>query len=480
MTPQSFPSGRRVLPRGAAVAWMAGEPAPIVPPAVAGRAVTLAVGLAGSDPRTAEEIVGWAAKSGRSVLRLAGGPAGAEPALTAEVAMDFRDEALRLELPRSALEPGRGAVVVLRLAALKLDLFADGVRVDEEWPLGLLPAPEGALRIGGGAEWIALWDRGLSDAEILDLAGGAAGLADRERRILGPMRPVGQHWRPRGFNVNVGDCMPFFHDGRFHLFYLHNRRRHQSRWGLGGHEWAHLSTTDLVHWEDHPTAVPLTDESEGSMCTGSVFFHAGTYYAFYAVRTVDRSASPICASTSRDGIHFIKHPPLTFLTAPYRPEDGRDPVVFRDPATGLFHMLLTTGLADPALGERGGCLAELVSRDLLTWEQRPPFIVPGLPGQPECPDAFEWHGWHYLLFSNQGLTVYRMSRHPVGPWQKPAADVIGGPDLMVMKTAAFTGDRRIGAAFTREEGYGGNLVLREIIQNPDGTLSSKWPAELPP
>jgi beta-fructofuranosidase len=468
------------FPGGAAVAWRAGDPAPAAPPGISGKALTAVVALRLPPPAQAAEIVCWTGKGARIVVRLALGLTDSQPALIVEFATDARDEPLRLSMPLAALGEGGIAVIALRFSGLRLELFADGVLVDEEWPMGSLPAPEGRLRIGTAVDRLALWNRALTDDELIGLAGGAEGLAARELRILGPPIPVGQFWRPRGFNTNVGDCMPFFHDGRFHLFYLFNRRNHMSRWGLGGHEWAHMSTADLIHWVHHPTAVPLTHEAEGSMCTGSLFFHDRTYYAFYAVRTVDRSASPLCASTSADCINFTKHPPLAVLTAPYKPEDGRDPVVFRDSATGSFHMLVTTALADPSLADLGGCLAHLVSRDLRTWEQRGPFIVPGLPGQPECPDTFEWRGWHYLLFSNLGVTRYRMSRSPLGPWERPTPDGFGGPDVMVMKTAAFTGDRRIGAAFTREAGYGGKLVFREILQHADGTLGSGWPVELPP
>jgi beta-fructofuranosidase len=45
----------------------------------------------------------------------------------------------------------------------------------------------------------------------------------------------------------AGDCMPFYHDGTFHLFYLQDENHHQGNGGLGGHQWAHASTTDLVH-----------------------------------------------------------------------------------------------------------------------------------------------------------------------------------------------------------------------------------------
>jgi hypothetical protein len=37
----------------------------------------------------------------------------------------------------------------------------------------------------------------------------------------------------------AGECMPFFHDGVFHLFYLLDENHHQGKGGLGGHQWAH-------------------------------------------------------------------------------------------------------------------------------------------------------------------------------------------------------------------------------------------------
>jgi len=181
-------------------------------------------------------------------------------------------------------------------------------------------------------------------------------------------------------------------------------------------------------------------------------------------------------ATSEDGVKFAKQAPFAWLTSPYQPQSARDPLVFRDEATGDFHLLATTSLVTG-----GGCLAHLVSRDFRLWEQRGPFVELGYAEEPECPDYFEWHGWYYLIFSIKGTARYRLSRHPLGPWQTPAVDTFGEPAGIVMKTAAFTGDRRIGAAFVpRKPGeYGGRVLFREIIQYADGTLGTKWPAELP-
>lgn len=299
-----------------------------------------------------------------------------------------------------------------------------------------------------------------------------------------------QYFTPAG-GVFAGDCMPFFHDGVFHLYYLRDEQHHQALGGLGGHQWAHASTRDLVHWTHHPLAIPITEKREGSICTGSVFYHAGTYYGFYATRTRDRTQH-LSLAISRDGILFDKVEPNPLASPPpaYSPYHYRDPVVFGDERTGLFHMLVTTMLTEHPLHERGGCLAHLVSDNLQDWETEPePFIVPGYLGAPECPDAFEWNGWHYLIFSNDGVARYRMSRDPLGPWTQPRVDTFDGPMARVMKTAAFAGNRRIGAAFLpsveddRDDGawlYAGNVVFREIVQHADGTLGTAFPSELVP
>ena len=386
-------------------------------------------------------------------------------------------------MPLSVLG-GEGAhEVIVRFTGPALELFVDGVLVDEEWPVGAIAHASGQpLQHGKDIEAFAIWDRTLTSDEIAAFSGGTNAVAQREREIFGPERPVTQYWRPRGFDTWVGDCMPFFHEGRFHLFYLIDRHGHASKWGLGAHQWAHVSSADLVQWTHHPLAIPITDQTEGSICTGAAFAHNGVIHGFYAVRTSDGSPARLTASRSKDGIHFEKSEWSTALTAPYSGPPARDPVIFRDPATNLFHMLVTTELTESDVAKRNGCLAHLVSRNLREWEQREPYLIPGFADQPECADWFEWNGWHYLIFSNNGVARYRMSRRPHGPWLKPKFDVFDGSQARVIKTAAFTGNRRLGAAFVTQasSGYAGHLVVREIIQHADGTLGTAFPKEMQP
>lgn len=312
-----------------------------------------------------------------------------------------------------------------------------------------------------------------------------------------------QYFKPVEENYFVGDCMPFYHGGSFHLFYLLDEGHHKARNGGGGHQWAHAVTTDLVRWKHHPLAIPIGNEGEYdyvTICTGSVFFHEDTYYAFYATRTFDEAGKQtqrLCMASGKDGIHFVKSPRNPFLSPDerYEPQNFRDPHVFQDAETGLFHMLVSATERQPRVEKYGGCLAHLVSADLKAWELKEPFIrgfqsEPGGWKCPECPDYFYWNGWYYLFISNPDEpTQYCMSRNPLGPWTSPKVNSFDCNAAKVMKTAAYHENRRIGAFFLmslagNEEGerwlYGGNAVFREIIQNGDGTLGCKWPEEMIP
>lgn len=318
-----------------------------------------------------------------------------------------------------------------------------------------------------------------------------------------------QYAQPRCGHYFIGDCMPFFHAGVFRLFYLLDEDHHRALNGVGGHQWLQASTTDLRAWvlegghkpladspgEDLPMALPLTAPDEGSMCTGSVFFHEGVYHAFYATRLRDRTEH-ISRAESTDGVHFTKTEPRLLASPPvgFRPSDYRDPTVFRDDSTGLFHLLASAWMTPSAAAQAGtapgvGALVHYTSANLRDWRWQEPFYVPGLPGVPECPDYFAWNGWYYLLYGSEGVEHYVMSRAPLGPWTRPAVDTFDGGALRVMKTAAFGDSRRLGVGWlgTRaadEDGgrdqFGGAVVFREILQHPDGTLGAAFVDELTP
>ncbi|HEY3417132.1 MAG TPA: hypothetical protein VGM23_09640, partial [Armatimonadota bacterium] len=257
-----------------------------------------------------------------------------------------------------------------------------------------------------------------------------------------------------------------------------------------GHQWALATSRDLVHWQQHGLVLPIDNAWECSICTGSVFHHAGVFHAFYATRKAGWDEH-LSHAVSPDGIHFTKCAPNPFRSpGPGLTGDYRDPLVFREEATGRFHMLVSTAQAAPALAGRGGLLEHLVSTDLYQWDVTEPFFQPDLIGVPECVDYFHWNGWYYLLFSAcGGMARYRMSRDPLGPWQRPALETLNGPMARVMKTAPFTGNRRLGVSFLPcladpanidSDVYAGHTVFQELLQREDGTLDSCFPLEMLP
>jgi beta-fructofuranosidase len=409
-----------------------------------------------------------------------------------EIGSTKNDRILQTICPVASFDPGAWHDIALRLNGAKMELFVDGGCVDEDFMLGALrpqnrmPVLIGAqavdeTRIDGGfrgvIDHVCLWDRPLADEEIIALAGGPNRFSARQRTDRGLDRETMQYWRPPN-NYFVGDCMPFSHDGTFHFAYLLDRKHHASKNGLGAHQWAQATTQDLVHWRHEPLMLAIDEQWEGSICTGSTFFHEGIYYAVYATRAsglrFPAGDQYFNVATSRDGIHFRKSQPNPLNAPPsgYAPEHWRDPFGRHDPEAGIFHVLVTAH----DLG-KGGCLAHLVSKDMKEFEYAEPMLYtrdfPGTGGEPECSDWFSWGAWHYLIYNG----CYLVSQQRFGPWRLPENYRLDGS---VMKTAPFGRDRRIGAAWISHVGWGFRAIFREAVQLPDGALGWKFVPEMNP
>jgi hypothetical protein len=402
---------------------------------------------------------------------------------------DFRDGVLRLQAPMELIGPGEWHDIVIRFRNANLELFVDGLLVDEEWPHGALHGFRGPFLVGAGyregnlqsgfhgqVDHLALWDRALSDEEVATLSGGEAEIAKRANEFLGPEKPSLQYWRPRGFNTFVGDCMPAYYDGEFHFHYLFDRHHGESKWGMGAHQFAHASSKDLVHWTHHPMAVKITEQYECSNGTGKIVPYRGTYRAFYIqhgrrcwFKDAPYAGDTIRAATSVDGLHFRKVPDPVVPWVYVRRQDGRpddiNPDIFPDESGSRFYLSLS--------GEK-----IWVSDDLERWEEAKGFDTFKDIGKGICSSYFQWNGWYYLLSSDG----YRMSRAPLKPgwsWTKPENPATQ-EGLGVPEVAAFQGDRYLMAGFLGGAGYAGEAVFRELVQHEDGVLGTKWPAEMIP
>ena len=334
----------------------------------------------------------------------------------------------------------------------RLELYLNGILLDEEWPCG---------------------EHYLRDCKIID---NVCDLSIREYVFSKELEPIvlgkfqnAEGWKPEE-NVFVGDCMPYCHNGVYHVLYLKDRHHHCSKWGNGAHQWSHISTEDFMNWNIHPMAVEIDDPKEGSICTGSWICNGIRHYLFYTIRSCDNSPAKICRSFSEDGYHFEKDRAYAFtLSEKYTAQTARDPKIIKDEA-GVYHMILTTSLKD----SHRGCLAHLTSTDLEQWREldEPLYIAPEGQGEPECPDYFYKDGFYYLVYSLSGKGYYQYSKMPFTDWQLPNDPII--PCKSVPKAAIWNG-QLIFTGFDGNGKYAGTMTFLEAVVKKDGQLAYKNP-----
>lgn len=270
------------------------------------------------------------------------------------------------------------------------------------------------------------------------------------------------YWSPAGHNQWAGDVVTTTWDDKLHIFYLVDRRHHNSKGGRGGHWFEHIVSGDLKSWQELPAAVPM-DVREEYVGTGTPFMLDGKYCLAYGLHTTRHcSYEEVVArglpfggtySVSDDGIHF-KKTGIVFT-------DDQNPSVYNRP-DGLLGM---------------GCIDSLqkASSIMGPWTRE----IENAHVHGDCPCPFEWNGLHYII---QGFCT--MSRSRTGENGTYEDEVLAGYDiyegLSVPMVAPWKDNRRILAGWiNHRNGWGGWLCFRELVQYPDGHLGTRWVGEMP-
>ncbi len=293
----------------------------------------------------------------------------------------------------------------------------------------------------------------------------------------------------------IGDCIPYYHDGRYHVFFLWDKRDKDS-YDIGS-AWQHISTTDFVHFEDHGVALEKGTlwEQDHTVATGCVYTDdQGQHHIFYTginpyMRNDTQREQALLHATSPDLIHWTKHPEQVWEAdeRQYERHDWRDPFVFKHPLTGRYNMVIAARTKTGAASRRG-CTGLLTSDDLMNWTVEPPFYAPARYHGHECPDWFQIGGWYYLVFSEyttHTVTRYVMSQSPDGPWSAPDNNQFDNRAFYAAKTASDGARRflfgwnpsKLGDVDNGEWQWGGCLTVHEVLQRADGTLAVRMPPE---
>ena len=237
----------------------------------------------------------------------------------------------------------------------------------------------------------------------------------------------------------------------YHMFFL------QADKSLGDPELRHWNVSighavsrDLIHWEMLPHAIKPTqgnDEAADSYTTwtGCVVKSDNQWLMFYTgtMRAEKGLVQRVCLARSDDLVHWVKaddNPQVQLdpqwydglKLAYWHDASWRDPWVFKDLHSSLYHMLVTCRVNVGAPDGRGA-IGYASSPDMKNWTVGEPFLAPGWFGEMEVPQV-ECIGGRYYLFcsvstrfhsqarlamaecSPQTGLFYFVSDSPMGPW----------------------------------------------------------------
>lgn len=303
-------------------------------------------------------------------------------------------------------------------------------------------------------------------------------------------------FRKMSFADSTGDAIPFYHEGKYHIFSLTPPPGTTVYPARLRTTWSHSVSEDLVNWTELPTALYPGEGEEpdaSGVWTGSVIYGEGKFHAFYTGYSLTAEyQQTICHAISDDGITWSKdgaNPVITPNIELYEKLDWRDPYVFYNEDDECYWILISARRLDMPVTRRG-CIVLYRSKDLVKWEHYGALYSPGHTNCPECSEMYkigdQWY-LSYSRFSEFVNTIYRVSNSPFGPWRKPKKDGIGGRRFYAAKSMQDDKGRRFyfawahdraNATDTGEWYWGGAFCIpHEVVATESGELNVKLPKE---
>ena len=306
-------------------------------------------------------------------------------------------------------------------------------------------------------------------------------IQDNDRPTYHYLPPEGLLWDP---------CAAIFLKGRYHLFFLH------SSWAKSGPQrrtdgymyksWAHISSVDLVHWDQHANAINRAQ-------TGNIFLFHGTPTIIYP-HPDGGGASCIATNPEGDLMRWQDRPSDPVLRHPVQGPglypDNNDVTAWQQGE----RCYALTGTRDPTGG--GDTQSLFRSRDLREWEFVHRFYESerrwtDSKDDCSCPDFFELGStWMLLHFCHQqpSGSRYYLGRYENDRFLPEAFDRINWPggNTHASRTMLDEKGRRILFANLNEgrnqaaceaAGWSGIMSLPVLISlGPDGNTIRYQPA----
>lgn len=239
----------------------------------------------------------------------------------------------------------------------------------------------------------------------------------------------------------------FYKDGLWHLYYQYNP--YGSKWQ--NMTWGHSSSADLIHWNHHPNAI--TPNGLGAVFSGSCAidsensagFGKDAVVAMYTSAGTNQMQS--LAASPDNGLSFDIYPGNPVLTLE---TEARDPNMFWDPESKLWHLVLAHALDHEMLF--------FTSPDMKEWTLTGNFGK-GLGAQDgvwECPDLFRLP----VAGTDKEKWVLICNINPGGPF--------GGSGIQY-----FVGDFD-GKTFTSDTDASGKVPTKWLDHGKDNYALVSW------
>lgn len=228
------------------------------------------------------------------------------------------------------------------------------------------------------------------------------------------LRPV-IHFTPQKNWMNDPNGL-LFYKGQYHLYFQHNPFGNQ--WGHMS--WGHATSSDLLHWTEHPVAIPedTTMIFSGSLVhderntSGFATSPEGSLVAIYTAHIDGKKQSQYIAYSNDGGMSFTKYAknPVVDLGK----KDFRDPNVFWHAGSSQWVMTVVLPLEYKVLFYG--------SKNLKDWSLLSEFANQGDTRKPwECPSLVELpvegsntSKWVLMLSSNGSTEGYTGMQYFVG------------------------------------------------------------------
>lgn len=366
--------------------------------------------------------------------------------------------------------------VVLHFSGVRWTLYVDNELLDNDFAIGY-------PKWGEQSSW-EINPSLVSNAEIFFPGIDPQKVALKKPRISKEI----QYWTPQGHNTWVGDVATFYLKGRYHIFYLFDRRGHGSKFGKGGHYFEHISTTDFKTWTEHDAATPIEAQWE-TIGTGTPFIFGNKFCLSYGLHTTriypkEQTLLPLqwdyynkngvtgsfrydtipgfpagsTYSISEDGISNFKKTKILFHPC-------ENPSVYTDPE-GRLRMLAN-------YGAKG------------TWESKSidggwRSINEKFPPGGDCTFFFRWGNYDYIIggFTGFWTKPANASEDKFVDGVKAGLDFYNG--MNVPAVTKINDGRFLLAGWIPMAGWGGSLTIHEMVQSPDGRIGTKWMKEIIP